>query len=126
MVDLYLQFRSRRAGSFGSSQIGQMMEWITTTWLRFTCFLSTILMISIAIVSRLPTDQKMLLVVFAPVLSVASWYLFLLALLICRYLGRFGIILAHLLVIFFFIFSRLIVQPPPGIYLPLITGGSRK
>jgi hypothetical protein len=39
--------------------------------------------------------------------------------LICRYLGTFGRVFAHVLVIYFFLFSRLVVRPPPKLWLPL-------
>lgn len=125
MVELYLQFRSRQAGSFGNRPVGQILECVTETWLRFTCLVFSVLIVLIALSSKMPADQKILAVVFAPVAAVVYWYIFLFLLLISRYLGRFGTIYAHCLVIYFYLFSRLVVQPPPGIYLPLTRGGHR-
>jgi hypothetical protein len=69
--------------------------------------------------SNIPSSDKIPLIMFAPVFAVVYWYQFLFLLLICRYLGVFGRILAHVLVVYFFLFSRLIVQQPPRIELPL-------
>lgn len=125
MVELYLQFRSRKPGTFGNSLVGQALEIVTATWLRFTCLLMSIGIIAIALSSNLPFDQKLLMVVFSPIAAIFYWYVFLFLLLISRYLGKFGTVLAHVLIIYFYVFSRCVVQSPPGVYLPLTRGGPR-
>jgi hypothetical protein len=122
-MELQIEFSSRRAGSFGGSPIGLAMEWITKTWLRFTCLLFSGVIIVAVLASSMPPSEKWPIVIFAPLAAVVYWYVFLFLLLICRYLGRFGRIFAHVLVIYFFLFSRLIVQHPPKVWLPLIQDG---
>jgi hypothetical protein len=124
MVQLYIQFRSRRPGSFGTSALGQAMEWCTRTWLRFTCLLGSILFGLLALFSSMPLEHRVAMLALAPVASVFYWYVFLFLLLISRYLGRWGGILANLLILYFYLFSRLVVQTPPAVYLPLTRGGS--
>lgn len=122
-MELEIEFASRKLGSFGSSPIGLAMEWITKTWLRFTCLLFCAIIIIAVPPSNMPPSDKLPLIIFAPLVAVIYWYMFLFLLLICRYLGLFGRILAHILVIYFFLFSRLIVQHPPKVWLPLISDG---
>jgi hypothetical protein len=69
--------------------------------------------------------QKALVVLFAPLAAVFYWYVFLFLLLVRRYMGRFGTVFAHLLIIYFFLFSRFVAQLPPSIYLPLTKVRSR-
>jgi hypothetical protein len=95
------------------------MEWGTQTWLRFTCVLFSTIIVIGALSANIPTADKLPLIILSPALAIVWWYMFLLLLLICRYLGSFGKLLAHFLVIYFFLFSRLVVQPPPRIELPL-------
>jgi sterol desaturase/sphingolipid hydroxylase (fatty acid hydroxylase superfamily) len=118
-VRVHLSFRSRRAGSFGTSSIGRVAEWVTTTWLRFTCALFVVVIVLVAILSPMAAGQKLMLIVFAPIAALFYWYGLLVCLLICRFLGTFGAVLAHILVIYLYIFSALVVQPPPTIDLRL-------
>lgn len=120
-MDLQIKFASRKAGSFGTSPVGKVAEWATTTWLRFTCLLFTIPIIVFAVPSNLPIAEKAALVLLAPLISLIYWYIFLFLILICRYLGLAGRLLAHLLVIYFYLFAWLIVQNPPYVHLPLIS-----
>jgi hypothetical protein len=120
-VELQIEFTSRKPGSFGLSPFGRTLEWVTRTWLRFTCFLFSAGIALIALSSPMPVSEKFVLIVFAPVAALVYWYMFLFLLLICRYLGRFGRVFAHVLIIYFFLFSRLVVQPPPKVWLPLIS-----
>jgi hypothetical protein len=120
MVQLYLKFQSRRPGSFGTSSAGRFAEWITTTWLRFTCLLFVIALCStISILPNIPISQKLTLVLASPIAAIFYWYFFLLCLLVCRYLGTFGKVLAHVLIVYFYLFSRFVVQKPPIVTLSL-------
>lgn len=119
-MELQIEFASRKPGSFGSSPLGLALEWITKTWLRFTCLLISAIVIIAVLSSNIPPSDKLPFIIFAPLAAVMYWYMFLFLLLICRYLGLFGRVLAHFLVIYFFLFSRLIVQHPPKVWLPLI------
>jgi hypothetical protein len=48
VMELQIEFASRKPGSFGTSAIGRIMEWITKTWLRFTCtFFSAVITIGV-------------------------------------------------------------------------------
>lgn len=125
VVQLYVAFRSRKSGSFGSSISGNILEFCTKTWARFTCVLMFAFIALPVLFSNLPSGQKLSIVAAAPIAALIYWYAFLLLLLLCRYMGPFGIIFANLLLIYFYLFSRLIVQPPPGVYLPLTRGGAR-
>jgi hypothetical protein len=118
-VQLYISFRSRRAGSFGVSSAGRVAEWITTTWLRFTCALFVLLLAVFVGFSPAPLGQKVMLILLSPVAALFYWYGLLFCLLICRFLGMFGLVFAHILVIYFYLFSALIVQSPPTIALRL-------
>lgn len=122
-MELQIEFTSRKPGSFGGSPIGLAMEWITKTWLRFTSLLLSAIIIIIVLHSNEPPSDKLHLIVSAPLLAVIYWYMLLFLLFICRYLGLFGRIFAHVLVIYFFLFSRLVVQHPPKVWLPLISDG---
>jgi hypothetical protein len=119
MVQLYFRFQCRRRGSFGPSTVGRIAEWITTTWLRFTCVVFSILIIAVAPLANLPSNDKMIMVIFAPIGAVMYWYIFLFLLLISEYLGTFGKVLSRVLVIYFYLCSRLVVQRPPIVSLPL-------
>lgn len=119
MVQLFIKFKSRRSGSFGNSQIGRVIEWLTTTWLRFTCLIFSILIIAIAPLANLPPNDKLMMVIFAPIGAVMYWYVLLFLLLASEYLGTFGKVLSRVLVIYFYLFSRLVVQRPPLVSLPL-------
>jgi hypothetical protein len=119
MVQLFIKFRSRRSGSLGLSPLGRLLEWLTTTWLRFTCLVFVLLIIAIAPFANIPPNEKFILIIFAPIGAVVYWYFFLFLLLISEYLGTFGRILAHVLIIYFYFFSRFVVQRPPIVSLPL-------
>lgn len=119
MVQLYFKFRSRRRGSFGTSTVGRIAEWITTTWLRFTCLLFVVLIVMVVAPSDLPPDQKATVILLSPIMAVICWYVFLFFILVCRYLGTFGNVLAHVLIIYFYVFSGLVVQRPPIVGLGL-------
>jgi hypothetical protein len=73
--------------------------------------------------SDMHSGDKIVLMATAPLIAIVYWYMFLFLLLISEYLGMFGIVLARVLVIYFYLFSRLIVQEPPLIGLGL-TGRS--
>lgn len=118
-IELHITFRSRQPGSFGGSPPGRLVEWVTQTWLRFTCFLFSSIIVIVALSANMPPDEKTALIVLSPALAIIWWYAFLFMLLVCRYLGIFGKLLAHFLIIYFYLFSRLIVQRPPRIDLPL-------
>lgn len=113
MVQLYFKFRSRPSGSFGTSPVGQIAEWITTTWLRFTCFLIVLVIVFIVAPSSLPTSEKLSIIVLSPLFAVFYWFGLLFCILVSRRLGAFGTLFANILVIYFYLFSRLIVQRPP-------------
>ena len=120
-MDLQIEFRSRKPGSFGGSPIGLALEWITKTWLRFTCLLFSAIIIVAVMPSSIHPSEKLPLIILAPLFAVIYWYMFLFLLLVCRYLGLFGRLLAYVLVIYFFLFSRVIIQHPPKVWLPLIS-----
>jgi hypothetical protein len=119
MVQLHLRFRSRRAGSFGSSPVGKVFEWLTATWLRFSCLMLCIIISLIAVFSDLPAGQQLAMILLSPIGGIFYWYVFLFLLLVSEYMGTFGIVLSRVLIIYFYLFSRLIVQRPPPVSLPL-------
>jgi hypothetical protein len=118
-VELQIEFTSRRPGSFGLGIAGRTMEWLTTTWFRFTCLAISAIIIMAALSANMPFSSRIALIVFAPIAATFYWFAFLFLLLICRYLGTFGRVFANVLVIYFYLFSRLVVQPPPKLWLPL-------
>jgi hypothetical protein len=118
-IGLHIRFRSRQAGSFGMSPIGRMLEWLTQTWLRFTCLLISGLVAGIILFAEMPFPDKLGLIVLSPLMALVYWYVLLGLLLLSRHLGRFGRILSYFVVIYFFFFSRVVVQPPPMVDLPL-------
>ncbi len=119
MVHLFLKFKSRRLGRFGNSPLGRVLEWLTITWLRFTCSLVSVSFLVFIPFVNLPADEKLLLILLAPIGAVIYWYIFLFLLLISEYLGTFGKILAHVLIVYFYLFSRFVVQQPPIVDLSL-------
>src|SRR5262245_12108229 len=104
VIGLQIKFRSRTSGSFGRSPVGRTMEWITQTWLRFTCALISAITIVIVFSADAPAENKISMIVLSPLLAIFWWYLFLLLILLCRYLGAFGKVLANVLVVYFFLF----------------------
>ncbi|MEA2689721.1 MAG: hypothetical protein QOD51_2328 [Candidatus Eremiobacteraeota bacterium] len=99
--------------------MGRAAEWLTTTWLRFTCALLTVFIVLIVALSNVPAGEKLGLFVLAPLGALFFWYAFLFCLLICRFTGLFGVLFANLLVIYFYTWSGLVVQPPPTVALRL-------
>jgi hypothetical protein len=120
MVELQITFSSRTPGSFGNTAAGRIAEWLTKTWLRFTCALISSMIIIVVLVSQLPLSEKVPLLLSAPIIAVIYWYMFLCLLLVCRYLGWVGRVFGSALVIYFFLFSRFVVQRPPKVWLPLM------
>ena len=118
-MHIHVKFSCRRAGSFGTSPFGRVAEWITATWLRFTCTLFTLVIEAIVVLSASPAREKVWLMLTAPIGAIFAWYALLFCLLVCRNLGTFGRILANALVIYFYVFSNLIVQRPPTVVLRL-------
>jgi hypothetical protein len=118
-MQIFLKFRSRRPGSFGTSGVGRVAEWITATWLRFTCALFTVAIVVTVGVSNTPATDKLVLMALAPVGALFFWFALLFCLLICRFLGKFGMVLAHVLVIYFYAFSGLVAETPPTVALRL-------
>jgi hypothetical protein len=119
MVKLSIKFSSRRPGSFGNSSVGRVMEWLTTTWLRFTCSLFSGLIIVLVLFSNIPAGEKIPLILGAPFVAIVYWYMFLFLLLISEYLGKYGVILSRVLIIYYYLFSRLVVHEPPIVGLGL-------
>jgi hypothetical protein len=76
-------------------------------------------MIFIALLAELPLSQKFALVLIAPFGAILYWYTFLFMLLVSEYLGTYGIVLSRVLVIYYYLFSRLVVQEPPVVSLSL-------
>lgn len=119
MVGLHIRFKNRHRGSFAGSKLGNFFEWVTATWLRFTCMWLSSFIVIMVLISTLPPAEKIMSIIVAPLISAICWYVFLFLLLICKYLGTFGKFLAHGLVVYFFLFSRFIVQAPPIVDLSL-------
>jgi hypothetical protein len=119
MIELHIKFANRQQGAYGKSLLGRTAEWITTTWLRFSCTLFTVIAWAIILSSNLSPNEKFHAFLIAPILAIARWYFLLLCVLLCKYLGTFGKIFAHVLVIYFYLFSRLIVQRSPTVDLGL-------
>ena len=119
MIDLQITFTSRQRGSLAHLPAGTMLEFLTKTWLRFTCALIVVFVAAVVTVSPLQPGEKFGLIVASPVFAIAFWYTLLSCLLVCRYLGSLGQVLAHLLIVYFFLFSRFVVQRPPKVWLPL-------
>jgi hypothetical protein len=72
--------------------------------------------------SSLLFTEKLLLILFSPIAAMIYWCVLLLLLLVSEYLGVFGIILSRVIVLYFYLFSRLVVQRPPIVSLPLTRG----
>ncbi len=96
-----------------------MFEWLTTTWLRFTVLLFSCVFWAVALSASMPLGSKAIFVLGAPIAGVVYYYLFLLLILVCEYLGSFGLVFSRLLIVYFYVFSRLVVQSPPIVSLPL-------
>jgi hypothetical protein len=81
--------------------------------------LLTVTGIALALSSDLVMSQKLQAILLSPFISIVGWYFFLCCILMCEYLGPFGKILARALVLYFYVFSRLVVQRPPRVELSL-------
>ena len=119
MVELHIKFKSRQQGTFGNSPVGRTAEWLTTTWVRFTCSLIVILVVAVTLASNLPPNVKLNTILVSPIVAVLCWHAFLFLILVSEYLGVFGKVLSRILVLYFYLFSRLIVQQPPMTVLGL-------
>jgi hypothetical protein len=73
----------------------------------------------VALVAPLPPEQKLAMIAFSPIGAVFYWGCLLVCILIAPYLGVFGKILSHVLVAYFYLFSRVVVQEPPVVGLGL-------
>lgn len=119
VIELQVKFRSRSSGSFGSGPIGIAAEWLTATWMRFTTFLASLTIVMATIAVNMPLQDKILVVVSAPIGGLMCWFLLLVFMLYSKSLGLLGRLFARTVVIYFFLFSRLVVQPPPMIEIEL-------
>lgn len=119
MAELHFHFQNRAAGSFGTGRMAAVAEWCTHSWKRFTIIVMSFLIVAPALLSHLHLAQKAALVIAAPALAIISWYFLLLIILVASTFGRFERLLSLLVVIYFFMFSRLVAQPAPLINLNL-------
>jgi hypothetical protein len=119
MIDLHIKFRSRTAGSFGRTPVGRLGEWVTATWFRFTCLLFTGIFVLVVLASSMTANERLIAIAASPLLAILSWYCLLLCILLSAHLGIVGKVLSRVLVLYFYLFSRLVVQPPPGVDLRL-------
>lgn len=95
------------------------MEWITATWARWTCTLLTLLFLIPTVLSDKPAADMAIEIAAIPFISIVIWYSILVMLLISRHLGVIGVALSAVVIVYFFMFSKFVVQSHPKIFLPL-------
>ena len=122
---LHHKLPHRTAGAFGSSLPGQAAEWLTTSWLRFESSLVWILILWVTVATPWPnliTGLAMLLM--SPLAAVfmlftlkgAGWVIYLVP------ITLFSQVIGWGRIAFLWTFSRLVVEPPPDIEMPLWIG----
>ena len=119
MLELHYDFPNRKSGSFGTSAIGRFFEWWTTTWKRFTVLIFSVIIAVLLGISPELGPERFIIIVFSPLAGLLYWYIFSIILLFSRHLGILGFIIAHILIIYYAIFSRVVVQKAPILDLPV-------
>jgi hypothetical protein len=116
---------ARKPGSFGLSLPGQVAEWVTTTWFRFSVFLIWVPTAAAILMSSYSAIQKVGLLLVSPV--AAAFYVALLRVILFAllFVPKIGPIFGWLRVLYYAAFSRLVCQPAPVITTPLWFGRSR-
>ena len=115
-----LVFPHRRLGSYGSGPVGQMAEWITLSWTRFVCVMSSAFFVLIAQATA-PFPENFVLSLASPIMAafwIGGWkvvYWFSLVSGICP----FAKVIAFGRIALYRVFSRLIVEEAPEIEMPM-------
>lgn len=110
----------RKAGSFGTSGVGQVAEWLTTTWFRFGSFITWCLILPV--IASFATENAFgaLGMLMASTILAAGCYLILqFSLMILYFVPVTNIVIAYARIALLWIFSRLVVQEAPEIALPM-------
>lgn len=110
---------SRRAGSFGASAVGRAMEWLTMSWIRFEIALAWVaVLLSLFVGSSGAPAELTFGLLASPIIAVVVWVILKGIGFVARQLPILGPIWGWFQIAFYWLFSRLIVQPAPEIMLP--------
>ena len=116
--DLHYRLRSRPVGSFGRSPLGRIAESVTLSWFRFEVFLLWMIVVCAA-TSAQNMSSALLILIASPATALTLWVLIKLLGWIFYFIPAVGRFWGWGRLLFLTLFSRLIVQEPPGIDLPL-------
>jgi len=101
----------RTSAPLSSSPLLILFDWMTQTWFRFNVLLAWFVMVLVVIAAPAPIGQKLGMLIVSPIAAVIfyfAWYVFLV---VVSFLPVVKIPIGFLKLIYFRIFSRLIVQP---------------
>lgn len=117
--DLHYTLTARSPGSFGSSLAGRVAETLTLTWFRFEVTLAWLLFAPFLIFSSSEDfGTKILMAAFSPIIAVVFWATLKSAGWVFYFLPGIGRVWGWGRIVFLWMFSKLVVQPAPGIDLP--------
>jgi len=88
-----------------------IFDWMTRTWFRFNVLLAWLVMVLVVVAAPAPIGQKFGMLVVSPIAALFfyfAWYVFLT---IVSFMPGIKIPFGFLKLIYFRLFSRLIVQP---------------
>jgi hypothetical protein len=108
---VHVELPHRTAISRSSSPPLLVLDWLTRTWFRFNILLLWIFLLFLIIAVPVPIEQKLGMLAISPIAAVLfylSWFVFLL---IVSFIPVVKIAIGFLKLIYFRMFSRLVVQP---------------
>ena len=109
---------NRTRGSFASFPFGKVAEYLTLSWLRFNVSLLVVVVVSAALISPAPIETKLLQVALAVPAAFVIYPCVLVAVLICSVIPIVKVPIGLMRVLYYIVFSRLVVQKSPRLYIP--------
>jgi hypothetical protein len=110
---------NRRSGSFGSSVLGQTMEWTTATWLRFKFAILCMIFIVVALSVGGRALERLEFLLLSPFIAIIMLLFLKIFGVIVYFIPGPNRVFGWLRLLFFWTFSRLIVQQAPELDMPL-------
>lgn len=117
---LHYKLPRRTPGTFGSSRLGRVAEWITATWPRFNiavCWVVLVLLI-LTVPGPPPQSSKLELLLISPLAAPIFYVLIVLISWIAYTLPAVNFVFGAVRIFYLWAFCRLVMQPAPEIALP--------
>ncbi len=116
----YYSLPHRTKGSFGVSPLGRVLEWATTSWMKFNI---SVIATSLAVFSILALPQlgerAILILVVSPLLASFIYVLLRIAFIVGYFLPGISMPLGWIRLGYIWLFSRLVAEAAPAIDLPI-------